>query len=63
MDVSGQLQVQAALPPKKEPPVSIGLEARWAAQSVSRLWRREKSLALAGNRTPAVQPLARLYSD
>jgi hypothetical protein len=27
------------------------------------MWRKEKSLALVGNQTPAVQPVARRYTD
>jgi hypothetical protein len=36
---------------EKEPPVSIGRETAWAAEPVWTLWREEKSLASAGNRT------------
>jgi hypothetical protein len=56
MEVSGQLYVPAALPPKKEHLLSIGQEAGWAPEPVWTLWRRDKSLAPAGNRTPAVLP-------
>jgi hypothetical protein len=38
--------------PGKQSPVSIEQEAGWAPDFVWRLWR-EKSLSLAGNRTPA----------
>jgi hypothetical protein len=34
----------------KEPPVSTGKEVEWASQPVWILWRREISLALAGNK-------------
>jgi hypothetical protein len=34
MHVSGQLHVPAPLPPGKEPPVPIGLEAGWAPEPV-----------------------------
>jgi hypothetical protein len=37
------------------PPVPIGYEAGWATEPVGTLWRREKSLAPPGNRTPAAQ--------
>jgi hypothetical protein len=47
MEVSGQLHVQAALPPEKKPPVPTREEARWASEPVWTLWRREKSLAAA----------------
>jgi hypothetical protein len=63
MEVSGQLHAPAALPPGTEPPILIGYEARWARGSVRTLWRREKSPALAGNRTPTFQPVARRYTD
>jgi hypothetical protein len=54
MEVSGQLHTFAALPP-----VPIGWEGGWAPQLVWTQWRREKYLALTGNRTPAVQPMQR----
>jgi hypothetical protein len=43
MEVSGELHAPAALPPEKEPPVSIGQEAGWAPKPVWTLWTREKS--------------------
>jgi hypothetical protein len=54
MNVSSKLHAPAALPP-----VLIGWEAGRAPEQVWTLLRREKSLALAGSRTPAVQPIAR----
>jgi hypothetical protein len=51
MEVNGQYHVSAAKIPGIEPPVPIG-------EPVCTLWRREKSLAAIGNRTPAVQPIA-----
>jgi hypothetical protein len=36
------------------PLVPIGWEVEWTSETVWTLWRREKSLALAGNRTSAV---------
>jgi hypothetical protein len=38
-----QIRNPAALPPGKEPTLSIGQEAGWASESVWMLWRREKS--------------------
>jgi hypothetical protein len=34
MEVSGQLHAPAALPPGKEPLISIGWEAEWEPESV-----------------------------
>jgi hypothetical protein len=62
MEESGQLHNPAALPSRKEPPVSIGEEAGCAPESVWTLWRREKSFT-TGNRTRTVQPVARRYTD
>jgi hypothetical protein len=56
MEMSGQLHDPVALPPGREYPVSIGVEAGWAPEPVWMLWGREKPLASAGNRTPVVQP-------
>jgi hypothetical protein len=53
---SGQIHILAALHPNKELPVPTKFEDGWAPELVWALWRKEKSLALAGNRTPAVQP-------
>jgi hypothetical protein len=41
-----------ALPPEKDPPVSIGQEAGWAPDPVWTQRLEEKSFASAGNRTP-----------
>jgi hypothetical protein len=41
----------------------IAWEARWAPEPVCTLWSREKYVAPAGNRTPAVEPVARRYTD
>jgi hypothetical protein len=49
MEVSGELDDPAALPP--------GKEAVWM------LWSRDKILASAGNRTQTVQPQIRRYTD
>jgi len=48
----GQLHALPALPPGKVPLVPIEYEAGWAPESVCTLWRRNKSLAIAGNQTP-----------
>jgi hypothetical protein len=47
----------------KEPPVPIVQEAWWASEPVWTLWRKEKFVAPTGNRTLAVYPLARRYTD
>jgi hypothetical protein len=61
MEVSGQLHSLATLLLRKEPLVPIGYEARWALEPVWVLWSREKCLAPARNRTPAVQAVACHY--
>jgi hypothetical protein len=63
MEVSGHLHSLVALPPGKGPSVPTVQEAGWAPEPVWKLWRREKSLALAGNQIPAVHPVARRYTD
>jgi hypothetical protein len=42
MEVSGQFHDPAALPPRKEPLVPIGYEARWAPELFWTGWLREK---------------------
>jgi hypothetical protein len=59
--VSGQLQDPAAITLEKESPVAIGCEVGWAPESVWKLQTIEKICAF-GNRTPAVQPVACLYT-
>jgi len=49
MGASGQLHVQTSLPPRKEPPVLTGYEARWAPMPDCTFWRKEKSLSCAWN--------------
>jgi hypothetical protein len=56
--MSGQLHAPAALPPVKEPQIPIGQETGWDPEPVWMLWSKERTLATAGNRTPAVQPVA-----
>jgi hypothetical protein len=63
MVVSGQLHASIALPPGKKPLVPTRWEAGWAIEPVWMLWSREKSPAPAGNRTPAIQPIACHYTD
>jgi hypothetical protein len=43
MEVSGQLNAQAALPPGKGPPVPIEYEVGWILKLVWTTWRRENS--------------------
>jgi hypothetical protein len=62
MGVSGHLRAPAALPPVKAP-VPMGWEAGWAPESSWIIWRREGSLASAGNRNPVVQPVAPRCAD
>jgi hypothetical protein len=60
MKVSGELHAPGALPPEKEAPVDSRLGG---PQSRSGRYGEEKSHAPARNRTPAVQPVARRYTD
>jgi hypothetical protein len=62
MEVSGRLHASAILALGKERPVLIAQEAGWTPEPVLTLWRREKSLAHAGNRTPVVQTVTRCYT-
>jgi hypothetical protein len=57
MKVSGQLPALVTLSLGIYPTVSIGRGADWTPEPVWTLWRTEKSLALAGDRTPIVQPI------
>jgi hypothetical protein len=60
MGVSGQHHAPAALyPQRKDPPVPIEQEAGWASEPVWTQGLEEKSSALAGDRTPIVQPVVR----
>jgi hypothetical protein len=52
-----------ALPPGKEPPVPIVQEAGWAPEPVWTQRLEGKSSASVGDRTPAVQPVVRHYTD
>jgi hypothetical protein len=62
MEVSGQLHAPAALTRGEEPRYPLD---RWPGGPQSRSGRcaEEKNLASAGNRTPAVQPVDRCYTD
>jgi hypothetical protein len=51
MEVNDQLHAPAILPPRKELPVSVQKRAESILESILTLWRREKSLTTAGNRT------------
>jgi hypothetical protein len=52
-------------PRERVPPhaIQIRWDVGWTPQPVWTLWSREKSLASAGNRTSAVQLVARSYTD
>jgi hypothetical protein len=63
MGLNSNLHAPVTTPPGQEPPVRIGYEVGWAPESASTVWRREKSLAPAGNRTHAVQLVARRCTD
>jgi hypothetical protein len=52
-----------ALPPDKEPPVPIVQEVGWAPEPVWTQKLEEKSSVSVGDRTPAVQSVARHCTD
>jgi hypothetical protein len=43
--------------------VPLGYQTWWAPDPVWTLWRIQKFLTLAGNRTATVQPVDRRYTD
>jgi hypothetical protein len=53
--MGGQLHGLAAIPPS-EPQIPIGQEVGWAAESVCTLLSTDKSVTLAGDRSPAFRP-------
>jgi hypothetical protein len=61
MQVIGRLHAPAALPRGEVAAVSIEEEAGWTPEPIWTLWR--KNLVLPRIRTPAVQPVARGYTD
>jgi hypothetical protein len=63
MEVSGQLHIPAALPQGERAHVTTGEGAGWVAEPVWTLRRNEKFLIPTGNRTTAVQIVARRYTD
>jgi hypothetical protein len=64
MEVSGQLHVPAALLPVKDLPLRYALDMTLGGpQSLSGRCEEENNVSSAGNRTLAVQPLARRYAD
>jgi hypothetical protein len=48
MEIRGQLYASDALDPRKEPPVPIKLDGRWAPGTVCKFWRKESLLSLLG---------------
>jgi hypothetical protein len=62
MEVSGQLHVQADLPPGKDPSSPFGQETGWTPEPVWSLRRRKKRIAPAANSIPAFQSAAPRYS-
>jgi hypothetical protein len=63
MEVNGQLQASATLPPEKQPVVPTWQEAEWASVPVWKQRRKEKSLALVENRTQISLPSAHCNTD
>jgi hypothetical protein len=63
MEVSGHLYTLATLLLSKEPPITIGTEAGWTPEPEWTLWRKEQSLAPAGNRTSTVQLESHHYTN
>jgi hypothetical protein len=67
MEVSGQLHASAALPPGKEPLMTIEQEAAWAPEPLWTRFRREKFPAPPHRESnpdhPNVQPEASPHTD
>jgi hypothetical protein len=58
MEVSGQLNMPAALTLGIGLPVPIGKEAGCSSEPIWALWRREESLAFIWNQTLIIQSIA-----
>jgi hypothetical protein len=65
VEVNGQLHAPAALPPGKDPTISIASEAGWPPQPIWALWRSKNLLPYRdSNSEPLVaQPVASPYTN
>jgi hypothetical protein len=63
MEVSGQLHVPAALPPREQPQVTHWIERCASPTAGLDAWSSEALLAPTGNRTPGVQLVVHHYTN
>jgi len=64
MEACGQLHAPAALPPRKDPLETIGLEAGWTPETVWTRWWRKKIPSPCWDLNPLIiQPVVQRYSE
>jgi hypothetical protein len=63
MEMNGQLDGSAALPPGERAPATHWIEGWVGPRAVLGFVEWRETSASAGSRTPALQPVARHYTD